>query len=274
VEVKSVRTNALGLCLLFVFGTCAAQNQHSAISVQPEVLRKAKIDAPPQSAVLRASALRGALQPTAKAWIEEQAKIEMKRPAPDLNALRGTIQRRFADSLVQKKPDRAKPSSPDGSQQGIDSIVLLVMMEAAQDSETELQNMMQQMQRQNDQKRALRQLHDEMVKEAALKPGQTGGTCVSAFCRSLPERIASFNQASAEQSQPVHLQVPTTVSYQQLASMEQNLNQNVDIVNEMSEATALQLQMEMDRRSKLMQTLSNLMKSIGDTDSAIVQNLK
>jgi hypothetical protein len=41
-----------------------------------------------------------------------------------------------------------------------------------------------------------------------------------------------------------------------------------------SELTSLQLQMQMDRRSKLMATLSNLLKKIADTEDGIVQNLK
>lgn len=38
--------------------------------------------------------------------------------------------------------------------------------------------------------------------------------------------------------------------------------------------SSLRLQMAMDRRSKLIETLSNVLKKIGDTDSSIVGNLK
>jgi hypothetical protein len=37
---------------------------------------------------------------------------------------------------------------------------------------------------------------------------------------------------------------------------------------------SLRLQMAMDRLSKMMSTLSNLMHKAGDTQSAIVQNMK
>jgi hypothetical protein len=43
---------------------------------------------------------------------------------------------------------------------------------------------------------------------------------------------------------------------------------------EMSDETSLALQEAMDRQSKFMTTLSNLMKKIADTDSADIQNLK
>ena len=48
----------------------------------------------------------------------------------------------------------------------------------------------------------------------------------------------------------------------------------LDSLSEMGEMESLRLQMAMDRRSKLMSTLSNLLKKISDTQSQIVQNLK
>ncbi len=38
--------------------------------------------------------------------------------------------------------------------------------------------------------------------------------------------------------------------------------------------TSLRLQMAMDRRSRLLQTLSNIMKKISSTDDGLVQNMK
>jgi hypothetical protein len=45
-------------------------------------------------------------------------------------------------------------------------------------------------------------------------------------------------------------------------------------MNEMSEMTSLRLQMMMDRRSKFVETLSNIMKKISTTSDSIVQNMK
>jgi ribosome assembly protein YihI (activator of Der GTPase) len=53
-----------------------------------------------------------------------------------------------------------------------------------------------------------------------------------------------------------------------------NLADKLDAMNEMSEMTSLWLQMMMDRRSKLISTLSNLMKKLSATQETIVQNLK
>jgi len=57
------------------------------------------------------------------------------------------------------------------------------------------------------------------------------------------------------------------------------LNQEVasgrfDQLGDLDEMAQLRLQMAMDRRSKMMSTLSNLMKKLADTSAALVQNLK
>ena len=45
-------------------------------------------------------------------------------------------------------------------------------------------------------------------------------------------------------------------------------------LTEMSEMTSMRLQMAMDRRSKFVEALSNIMKKIDSTQETIVQNLK
>ena len=48
----------------------------------------------------------------------------------------------------------------------------------------------------------------------------------------------------------------------------------MDSMSEMGETESLRLQMAMDRMSKLMSTLSNMLKKISDTQNSIVQNIK
>jgi hypothetical protein len=45
-------------------------------------------------------------------------------------------------------------------------------------------------------------------------------------------------------------------------------------MSEMGEMESLRLQMGMDRLSKMMSTLSNILKKISDTANSIIQNLK
>jgi len=45
-------------------------------------------------------------------------------------------------------------------------------------------------------------------------------------------------------------------------------------MNEMSEMTSLRLQMTMDRRSKFIATISNIMKKISTTEKTLLKNIK
>lgn len=49
---------------------------------------------------------------------------------------------------------------------------------------------------------------------------------------------------------------------------------DLDSMSEMGEMESLRLQMAMDRMSKQMSTLSNLLKKISDTQNSIIQNIK
>jgi len=52
------------------------------------------------------------------------------------------------------------------------------------------------------------------------------------------------------------------------------MKNDMDSMSEMGETESLRLQMAMDRLSKMMSTLSNLMKKISDTSAGITQNIK
>ncbi|MEO7240143.1 MAG: hypothetical protein ABIW16_01970 [Sphingomicrobium sp.] len=57
------------------------------------------------------------------------------------------------------------------------------------------------------------------------------------------------------------------------ASIDQAKN-DLDSMSEMGEMESLRLQVAMDRMSKMMSALSNLLKKISDTQNPIVQNIK
>ena len=65
-----------------------------------------------------------------------------------------------------------------------------------------------------------------------------------------------------------------TVPIDGLHAVAQSFESSLDSLSEMGEMESLRLQMAMDRLSKLMSTLSNLMHKVSDTQSAIVQNMK
>jgi hypothetical protein len=74
--------------------------------------------------------------------------------------------------------------------------------------------------------------------------------------------------------------VPTDLAGEKLTRVEQldcivdELEGKLDGLSDLSEMDAMRLQMLMDRRSKAMEMLSNMMKKISETQAAIVQNMK
>jgi hypothetical protein len=59
-----------------------------------------------------------------------------------------------------------------------------------------------------------------------------------------------------------------------LSEVSRNLSENLDSMNDLGQMTSSRLQMAMDRQSKFVEALSNLMKTISQTEDSVVQNLK
>ena len=66
----------------------------------------------------------------------------------------------------------------------------------------------------------------------------------------------------------------TIVNKSDLDQAKETIKGKLDSLSEMGEMESLRLQMMMDRRSKFIQTLSNVLKKIADTASGIVGNIK
>lgn len=148
----------------------------------------------------------------------------------------------------------------------------MVLMQATQDNEDDLKTQMSSLHAIDQQKSAERKLLDDLNSELAR--GQRNLSCTSSVCCSLTGRVEFINQANTNLGHPSRFQASPDMSYQQLESLQLQLSHNLQTVNELSDMTSMQLQMTMDRRSKFIQTLSNIEKKLSDTSSAIVQNMK
>ncbi|MEN8118575.1 MAG: hypothetical protein ABFS16_16450 [Bacteroidota bacterium] len=82
----------------------------------------------------------------------------------------------------------------------------------------------------------------------------------------------NFKNLSEEQSNLLEFHVLSEVA--QIISDQDELESKLNNMNEMSEMTSLRLQMTMDRRSKFISTLSQIMKKISSTQDSLVQNIK
>lgn len=64
------------------------------------------------------------------------------------------------------------------------------------------------------------------------------------------------------------------LTYEAAKGLQAEAKGKLDSMSEMGEMESLRLQMAMDRLSKMMSTLSNILKKLSDTAESIVQNLK
>lgn len=210
--------------IIFVFSTvlllnlAAGAQSPASHATPPAPAAKLEIRPLPPELLQRASALHAQLQPSAKSWIEQQAKIEAKRPKPDLDELRSAIRQRFAAS----HPNNA----------AVEAVAALVLLQMAQDRDASFRTQMAQVYALTQQKQALQTLADQLNHEAALAKGsQRTGACRSSFCESLPSRLAQLKAAGANLPHLINLQAPTNITYQQLGILQSNVLSALDSYN-------------------------------------------
>jgi hypothetical protein len=208
--------------------------------------------------------LNARLQPTTKAWVLQQAGIEKQKSAPDLAALQTAIRNRFSSGNNR---------APALNQADIESMTFAVLMQATNEMEQDLRQTMDEVNSVNASKQRLRDLIGEVQKEAASSFAPSA-PCDTQGCRSLASRISQFEATAPKSARMPRMQAPSRPTFGDLKQIQDGLKSQLDSMNEMSELTSLRLQMAMDRRSKFMEAVSNIMKKMNSTSDTLVENLK
>ena len=131
------------------------------------------------------------------------------------------------------------------------AMAFIVLMEAAKSAQDDLRAIMAQVKEINKAKSDQRDLLQSMQS----KPSKPSKRPVELDCDGV-------------------LQLMLVVYGKQIEAEAEELINDIDSMSEMGEMESLRLQMAMDRMSKMMSTLSNLLKKMSDTNSQIVQNMK
>lgn len=107
-------------------------------------------------------------------------------------------------------------------------------------------------------------------KKATIKPATPAKGCI------IPAAKAARIRKEVMKLDPQYSQFLDTAvtGKKELDNAKETIKNKLDSMSEMGEMESLRLQMAMDRLSKLMSTLSNMLKKISDTASAITQNIK
>ena len=135
-----------------------------------------------------------------------------------------------------------------GADRDVMALAFLVMFEAARSAQDDLKAIMEQVKAANAAKKELRRLLKRREKTPRVRQGALDFESV--FC------------------------LMATLYAKHLDEEADELLDGLDSMSEMGEMESLRLQMAMDRMSKFMSTLSNLLKKIADSSSQITQNLK
>jgi hypothetical protein len=217
---------------------------------------------PPEAARLHGALLQK-VQPPVRSWIDQEArKLAMagSQSAPDSAAVRAQVHSRFAGQPL--------------GEMDIEALVMMVMMEAAAAEEQATRDLLEQMKKVNAAKEKLRALQAETRKQVERNAGKQGtARCVAPLCGGL--QAAARETALAMREARLGFNPPERIEdLAQLRAINDELKGKLDSMNEMSQMTSLRLQMMMDRRSKFISTLSNIMKKVSTTQDTLVQNLK
>jgi hypothetical protein len=212
----------------------------------------------------RSGASLAKLQPPVKQWIREQARVESQRPAPDAAALESAIRARFGKKLAEADVAELE-------------FVVLMFSFAPQ------YNALLQSAGEVKAHTAVRQVLDEAIAKIGddVLPNPAAGAkadmnepCATPGCRSLAQAATQVASLTAQSMYPLRYDLPSDFSYAQAQKALQQMRQDLNILNLSSDAEQQKLQMAQQRWSKMMDIISNAMKTMNATTSSVVQNLK
>lgn len=183
--------------------------------------------------------------PQTRAWIRQEAQRQ-----------RGSSNLSDATAVQAVRNNPALGRLPDGD---VEALAFLVMMEASRSAQEDLKTIMEGVKQINSSKDALRQTN---AKSRVATAGLRNGTQTEVAQPRVAQNVARVA------IQPVPVPKP---EFDTRLAVARN---NLDSLNEMGDMESLRLQMAMDRMSKFMSMLSNLLKKVSDTGSTITQNLK
>ncbi|OSZ79812.1 hypothetical protein CAP36_00670 [Chitinophagaceae bacterium IBVUCB2] len=164
----------------------------------------------------------------------------------------------------------------------IEALCFLVLMQASKSAQEDLKSIMDGVKTINENKKKMRETMTDLNNNASKMNRQKLDSAKLLF-QLLPQTLKRTNttltkpkksgivDSDAAKWSTVHTK---EVTKQELDNTIDKIKNDLDSMNEMGEMESLRLQMAMDRMSKMMSTLSNLLKKISDTQNGIIQNLK
>jgi len=163
------------------------------------------------------------------------------------------------------------------------ALAFIVMMEAAKSAREDLKAIMDGVKAINTAKHRMRELLSLMLRDLSANAGCEKSGRALDFSRGLGSEQA-YHRVPLPQLDPdanggvrklvTNLHRGKIRTAEDLRAIVEDMKGKLDSLGEMGEMESLRLQMAMDRYSKMMSTLSNLLKKSSDTAQSIIQNIK
>ena len=205
----------------------------------------------PPGAEAREAQLMVKVGPQTRAWIRQEAAREAHLPE---------VAETVAVNAVRKYAVLGDISNAD-----IEAVAFLVMMQAAKSAQEDLKAIAAGVKQVNDAKAAAARSANVKAAAPARSLRSPPPATNSAAVRSAPANRVVANRAAIS---------PRPLPKAEFDRKLDGIRNDPDSLSEMGEMESLRLQMAMERRSKAMQTLSNILKKMSDTNASITQNLK
>ena len=190
----------------------------------------------------------------------------------------------FGDYQKRSDTGLSNPSwSVLGDQNGgdIEALAFNVLQQAAKSAQDDLKAIMAHVKEINNAKAAQRNCMDTIGNDIAANEGQNRKHPPFDFSQGMGNEAAYHHVLMPVRDSNGELEFIVTdlfaghiESIDDLIAIRDKMKNDLDSMSEMGEMESLRLQMAMDRMSKMMTTLSNILKKISDTAVAITQNMK
>lgn len=229
-------------------------------------------------AFLFCSLLFSPFNATAQNEPSPEAEAFYKKAMAEINAKHVRWIKTTAAEMNEKKLSeadvmtRSKSYGALGNMNGqdIEAIAFLVLMQASKSAQEDLKAIMAKVKSINEQKAKQREMLSKMQQQQSMTNVQ-----LDSF-KLLQNRTIALQKGNNPDT--VKLVRSTTrlkpATKTDIKAMTDKLKNDLDSMSEMGEMESLRLQSAMDRMTKAMSTLSNLLKKIHDTQQSIIQNLK
>ena len=163
----------------------------------------------------------------------------------------------------------------------IEALIFIVLQQAAKSAQDDLKAIMAHVKAINNAKAAQRSCMSRIKEDIFTNEGQDRKHPPFDFSQGMGNEAAYHHALLPVRNSNGDVEFIITdlftgqiESIDDLKSISDKMKNDQDSMSEMGEMESLRLQMAMDRMSKMMSTLSNILKKMEETEQSIIQNLK